>query len=817
MRVPLSWLRDFAPFEGDPVALGETFDDLGMVVEGLDRVGEGLDGVVVARVLDVRPHPKADRVRLTEVDAGDGRSRQVVCGAPNVAAGQLVALATIGAVLPGDFEISRRQVRGQWSEGMICSSKELGLGEDADGIMVLPAGLEPGTAFAEAMGIASDVVYDLAIEANRPDALGMAGVARDAAARLGLPFAITEHPVAEGAQRVEELASIAVECPDLCPRFTARVMTGVKVGESPAWLVRRLALAGMRAISDIVDASNYVMLELGQPTHPYDLDLLPGAGLLVRRAEPGETIVTLDGVTRRLGDGDDCLICDANGVPVGIGGIMGGASSEISASTTRVLLEAAYFDRMTIARTSKRLGLRSEASARFERGCDPEGIERAAARFFSLLTGGGAGGGGAEDARLGSDTISAPTTTGGPEVAVGMLDEWHRPPQPPPIRLRTERVNALLGAAITDDEIRSLLGPIGFTASPAGAGLHEVVVPSFRPDVEGEIDLVEEVARHHGYSRITPTVPASPYVGQLTPYQRGRRHLREILAGAGVSEAVTPPLVGPGDHERSGLGGEAIAAVDPLAREESILRTSLLPGLLKAIAFNVSHRSPDVALFEIGHVFRPPMGRRGPLPDEPEMLMVALADPEGGPDAGAVAAKRLLDLVLDALHVRSARLDAATAPGLHPSRTARVQLRGDVIGHVGEVDPAVLEAMGIAGRVGLIEVLLEGLIPQQRSYVQSRPVSRHPSSDIDLALVAADTTPAAAIAVTLREAAGDLLTDLRLFDVFRDARLGTGRRSLAFRLRLQALDRTLTDAEVAELRRRCIDAAAASHAAEIRT
>ncbi|HUP71313.1 MAG TPA: phenylalanine--tRNA ligase subunit beta [Acidimicrobiales bacterium] len=812
MRVPLSWLRDFAPFEGDPVALGETFDDLGMVVEGRDRVGEGLDGVVVARVLDVRPHPKADRVRLTEVDAGDGRPRQVVCGAPNVAAGQLVALATIGAVLPGDFEISRRQVRGEWSEGMICSARELGLGEDADGIMVLPAGLEPGTAFAEAMGIASDVVYDLAIEANRPDALSIAGIARDAAARLGLPFAIPDHPVAEVAQRVEDLATIAVECPDLCPRFTASVMTGVKVGESPAWLVRRLALAGMRAISDVVDASNYVMLELGQPTHPYDLDLLPGAGLLVRRAEPGETLVTLDGVTRRLGDGDDCLICDAKGVPVGIGGIMGGASSEISSSTTRVLLEAAYFDRMTIARTSKRLGLRSEASARFERGCDPEGIERAVNRVFSLLTGGG----GAKDARLGSDTISASTTPGGAEVATGMLDLWSRPPPAPPIRLRTKRVNALLGAAITDDEIRSLLEPIGFRASPAGAGLHDVVVPSFRPDVEAEIDLVEEVARHHGYSRITPTVPASPYVGQLTPYQRGRRHLHEILAGAGVSEAVTPPLVGPGDHERVGLAPDTISAVDPLAREESILRTSLLPGLLKAIAFNASHRSPDVALFEIGHVFRPPMGRRGPLPDEPEMLMVALADPEGGPDSGAVAAKRLLDLMLDALHLPGARLDAATSPGLHPSRTARIQMRGDVIGHVGEVDPDVLEAMGIAGRVGLIEVLLDGLVPQQRSYVQSRPVSRHPSSDIDLAFVASDTTPAAAIAVTLREAAGDLLTDLRLFDVFRDARLGAGRRSLAFRLRLQALDRTLTDTEVTDLRRRCINAVAAAHAAEIR-
>nr|MDQ3575723.1 phenylalanine--tRNA ligase subunit beta [Actinomycetota bacterium] len=388
MRVPLSWLRDFAPFEGDPLELGEILDDLGMVVEGTERVGEGLSDVVVARVLDVRPHPEADRVRLTEVDIGDGQPLQVVCGAPNVAAGQLVPLATVGAVLPGDLEIGRRKVRGRWSEGMICSSAELRLGKDQDGIMVLPEGLTVGASFSDAMGITADVVYDLAIEGNRPDAMSVAGVARDAAARMGLPFAIPDprpDVVAEGGRPATELASIAVECPELCPRFTASVVSGVIVGPSPPVVARRLTLAGMRPISNVVDASNYVMLELGQPTHPYDLDLLPGPGLLVRKARPAEVVVTLDGAERKVGEGEDCLICDATGVPVGIGGIMGGASSEISESTTRVLLEAAYFTPMAIARTSQRLGLRTEASARFERGCDPEVIERAASHFLGLL------------------------------------------------------------------------------------------------------------------------------------------------------------------------------------------------------------------------------------------------------------------------------------------------------------------------------------------------------------------------------------------------------------------------------------------------
>ena len=783
MRVPLSWLRDFAPFDLDPVALGEAFDDLGMVVEGVERIGAGLSDVVVARVLDVRSHPKADRVRITEVDAGSG-ALQVVCGAPNVAAGQLVALAPVGAVLPGDFEIGRRKVRGEWSEGMICSAKELGLGEDADGIMVLDGDHQLGSPLAAALGVEADVVYDLAIEGNRPDANSVAGVARDAAARLRIPFAIPEVSLAGSSQPVEELATIAVECPDLCPRFTARVVTGVTVGPSTSLVARRLTLAGMRPISNVVDASNYVMLELGQPTHPYDLDLVPGRGLLVRRATAGELLVTLDGVERRL-TGDDCLICDATGAPVGIGGIMGGASSEISASTTSVLLEAAYFDPLSIARSSKRLGLRSEASARFERGCDPEGIERAAARFFEILATG--------------------------EVASGALDLWRRPAPSPPIRLRTARVNALLGTEIDDDDVRSLLGPIGFEATPAGEGVHEVVPPSFRPDAITEIDLVEEVGRHHGFSRIPRTVPNSPYVGRLTPYQRARRQLRDVLAGAGVSEAASSPLLGPGDNERAGWPGPVIEAVDPLAREESVLRASMLPSLLKAVARNASYRSPDVALFEIGKVFRVPEGEPGPLPDERELVGVAVA----GTGGGAAAAKQVLDVVLDGLR-RPAAIEADRAPGLHPGRTARVVVGAEVIGHVGEVDPDVSAAFGIEGRVGWIELDLGGLLPTENVYPQATPVGRHPSSDVDLAFVVDEDVPAAAIAATVRAAAGALLEDVRLFDVYRDDRLGAGRRSLAFRLRLQAPDRTLTDADVAEVRTRCIEAVSTTHRGELR-
>ena len=799
MRVPLSWLLDFAPFGADAAALAATFDDLGMVVEGIERVGEGLDGVVVAGVVAIDAIPRADRIRLVTVDAGDGRPLPVVCGAWNFGVGDLVPLAPVGTVLPGGFEIGRRKMKGVTSEGMLCSGRELGLSEDHEGILVLPAGLEPGLPLRDALGIRADVVFDLAIEGNRPDAQCMAGVARDAAARLRLPFAIPEPVVAPAgaAPAVDQLATVALHAPDLCSRFTARAVTGVTVGPSPDWVTRRLTLAGMRAINNVVDASNYVMLELGQPTHPYDLDLLPGPGLLVRRAEPGEVVVTLDGVERRVGDGDDCLICDAEGRPVGIGGIMGGASSEISEATSRVLLEAAHFEPMAIARTSKRLNLRTEASLRFERGCDPEGIERATSRFFEVL---GVG-----------------------AVAPGMLDE--RAPRSPsaPISLRTDRVNRVLGTELGDDDVRGYLEPIGFRVAPAAAGVQAVTPPSFRPDAVAEIDLVEEVARHHSYSRIARTVPCTTQVGRLTPYQRERRRVRDVLAGAGLHEAQTSSLLGPGDHERAGLPEDGIPAANPLMQEESVLRTSLLPGLLRVLSFNAARRAPDVGFFEIGHVYRRPAagravaGRDANLPDEREHLAAAL----GGGGGGAVAATRAWGVLADTLRLADARLEAltgdTTGTGLHPTRSARIVVAGRPAGVVGEVDPAVVAGWRLEGRVGWLQVDLEQVLAAPRRPEEQQPVSRFPSSDVDLAFVVDDTVPAGDVERTAAAAAGELLVDLRLFDVYRGEQAGEGRRSLAYRLRLCALDHTLTDAEVAAVRARVIEAVEAAHPARLRS
>jgi len=783
VRVPLSWLRDFAPVDGEVAELAGVLSALGLVVDGVERVGEGLDDIVVARVLATREHPGADQVQLVDVDAGDGSPLQVVCGAFNFGPGDLVPLAPVGARLPGGMEIGRRKVRGEWSDGMLCSAGELGLSTDTAGILVLPPSVaEPATPLPEALGIRPDVVFDLDITPNRPDAMSVAGVARDLAARLRVPFRLPDPAPLGGSTAT---ASVDVQALDLCPRFTGTVVEGVAVGPSPGWLAGRLALAGMRPINNVVDVSNYVMLELGQPNHPYDVDLLPGRGLLVRRAGRGERLVTLDGVERDL-DPDDCLICDAEGHPVGIGGVMGGASTVISPATATVLLEAAWFSPLAIARTSKRLGLRTEASARFERGVDPEGIDRSVARFC----------------RLASEVAGA-------SRAGETVDVRGRVPERPRVTVRTARVNALLGTSLSPDDVRGYLEPIGFECGPAGDGDFEVTIPSWRPDIEREIDVVEEVARHHGYGNIARTLPPVRGVGGLNPYQRDRRRVREVLVGAGLTEAWATSFLAPGDLERAGLPTDAVELENPLVAEESVLRTSLLPGLLRAVVTNRSHRNADVSLFEIGHVFLPPRAGAD-LPEEPEHLAVALA---GGDAADAT---RVWRAVADGLRLEAVALEASSPPGLHATRSATIVVAGTPVGAVGEVDPDVLAAHGIDGRVGWLQVDLGAVAGGPRRPATYRPVSRFPSADVDLAFVVDDSVPAAAVEATLGDAAGDLLEEITLFDVFRGGQLGAGRRSLAYRLRFSSLDHTLTDTELAAVRQRCIDAVEAALPAELR-
>ncbi len=790
MKVLLSWMQEFAPIEGDPEELADTLTDLGLVVEDVSVVGSNWDGIVVARVLDLRPHPKADRIQLVDVDAGDGEPLQICCGAFNMSVGDLVPLATLGTVMPGGMEIARRQMRGEWSNGMLCSAAELEVADDADGIHILEPGLTIGQPLADALGVETDVLFDIDVEGNRPDALSVAGVARDLAARLGVPFANREPTIAELDPPASERTSIEIRTPDFCRRFGVRVLDNITIGDSPPWMAARLIAAGMRPINSIVDISNYVMLELGQPNHTYDLALVPDGHLGVRMGRDGETVTTLDDVERVI-TADDGVIVNSVDEPIGLAGVMGGASTEITEATTSVVVEAAIWDRMTIAHTSRRLNLRSEASTRFERGVDPYGVERALARFAELAV-----------------EICGAKVSAGVVVATGTLK------MAPPVTVRTDRVNAMLNTSLSTSAIAELLDPIGFTSDPVPGRDDEltVTIPSWRPDSSLEIDVIEEVARHHGYEKSGLRVPTPTQAGRLTPAQIGRRRIRRALLGAGCSEAMPMPFLAPDDLTRAGLDTPALTLANPLVAEESVLRTTLLPGLLKAVVRNQSHRSGPVKLYELGRVFHP---ADDVLPDEYDRLAVCETGFGEADGAAPVAVRSLYRLAAD-LGLRNLSITNAEVPGLHPTRGATVTFRGRDIGVVGEVDPRVLDDYEVEGRVAWFELDVDPILAALDSVTTYRPISLYPSSDIDLAFVVDDDVPATLVARTLTKAGGDLLQSVELFDVFRSEQMGDGRRSLAYRLRLQAADRTLTDAEVAEVRLRCIDAVAKSNGGQLR-
>ncbi|MDN5761009.1 MAG: phenylalanine--tRNA ligase subunit beta [Microlunatus sp.] len=838
MKAPLSWLRDYAAL---PDGLGgrglaEQLIRAGLEVETVEHAGADVSGpLVVGRVLSSVDEPQKNGkiIRWCRVDVGSEHnqpaddqvpaSRGIVCGAHNFAVGDLVVVALPGAVLTGEFTIAARKTYGHLSDGMICSARELGLGEDHDGIIVLAPAAENGPEPAPGADAAPilhlrDEVLDIAVTPDRGYCLSLRGLAREAAQATGTRFrdpvdkvtpteATDGHPV-----RLESPA---------CPLFVAVSVSGVDPSQpTPRWLARRVQLAGMRSISLTVDITNYVMLETGQPIHAYDAESLDGT-IVVRTAQAGETLTTLDDTVREL-DADDLLITDGSG-PIGLAGVMGGASTEISPATTSVVIEAAHFDAMTIARTSRRHRLSSEASRRFERGVDPAAAYAAAHRVAALL------------AELAGGTIERGETVAG---AV---------PATPSLTIDADLPSRILGTEVSADTAVALLEAVGASVAVEGEQL-TVTPPTWRPDLTDPYDYVEEVGRLVGYDSIEPTVPRAPVGRGLTTAQKGRRAVTAAVVAAGFVEVLSLPFLSVADLDSLGVAADdrrrrLNRIANPLAETSPYLRTTLLPGLFAAVARNRSRGNDDLAIFETGSVFyaaesaaaapRPPVTRRptadqlaamdAPLGQQPRHLAAVLTGSWRtagwvGPvqPAGWQQAISAAEIAARALGVTLTRR-AVDRPPWHPGRCAELSTTaGEVVGYAGELHPQVITAYGLPERTAAVEIDLSALLeaaPPRSSVV---PISTYPVAKEDVALIVGSDVPAATVQAALRRGAGPLLESVELFDVYTGPQVGDGRKSLAFALRFRASDRTLTDAESGSARDAAVAAASEEVAAEPR-
>ena len=783
MKVPIGWLADFLDLPTrDPHELERILASLGHEVESIDEFAPSFEGVVVGRVEEVGPHPAADRIRFCRVYDGSV-THDVVCGAWNFEAGAVIAYARVGSRLGIDkespVEVGSRPIRDVVSHGMIASARELGLGDDHEGILLLDelgaAGPDDvGNPLEEVLGFA-DFVLDVSITPNRADCMGIRGLARELAAYWQIPLQDVSPATRPG--RAEADFQVTIEDPEACPRFVAHQIDGVKIGPSPLWMQLRLLAIGQRPISNVVDVSNYVMWELGHPIHTFDADAIADRHIIIRRAVEGETLATLDGVERPLVSGD-ILVTDPSG-PIALAGVMGGASTEVSDETSNILVEAANWHPPSILFTSHRLGLRSEASSRFERGVDPNLSALANARTVDLIV----------------------ATAGGVPRARA-VDAYPAPVAPWAIRVSDGDVARLLGADPPFGEGLALLDRLGFGVIRNG-GSADVTVPTFRSDVTRPADLAEEIARLHGYDRY-PDLVRHGTSGKLTVVQSSTRRLREVMVGAGLTEAQTLSFLGQadldalrlpeGDPRRVGL-----RVKNPLREEEAILRTTLLPGLVAAAARNVARGLREVRLFETGRVFRTTPDPEDPrIPHQPMHLGITLL----GNGVDVFAGTGLLDL-LGRVTGHDLGIVQERLPVLHPGRGATVVHNGSPIGMVGELHPGLGRRFGLDGRVVVAELALDPLVSATADWEMDE-VSAYPPLVFDLAFVTAEETPAARLLEAIRGSAGPHLESLELFDEFRGGAIPAGHRSLAVRVTLRAMDRTLSDGEARPIRRRIV-------------
>lgn len=800
MKVTLNWLKEYVDFDLSADELSHRLTMVGLEVDAMEHHGDGLDSVIVARLADVSPHPDADRLTVCKVETGS-TTVQVVCGAKNHKTGDLVAFAQVGTVLPGDFKIKKSKIRNQESFGMLCSTKELGLGEDADGIMILPADLPLGRPVFEVLGL-KDVMYEIGLTPNRPDCLSVVGVAREVSAMVGKPLHLPEPGLHESGVQASEKTSVIIEDADLCPRYAARLIEGVKIGPSPDWMVRRLETVGMRSINNVVDITNFVMMELGQPLHAFDFNLLREQRIVVRRAGQGDKFTTLDGQERTL-EASDLVICDGVG-PVALAGVMGGLDSEVQDDTKDILLESAYFNPVAIRRTSKRLGLHTESSHRFERGTDvdmvPLALDRAAALIAELAGG---------------------------SVASGAVDVYPEQIARRTVTITAARTSEVLGLELGIGDISDKLAAIGLKCEP-GDGVLIVEIPNFRPDLEREIDLIEEVARLVGYDRIPVTMPVSSLTCQQLPAHLSlERKIRDQMTSLGYSEVINYSFFNAGCLDRIGLGEndprrQNVQILNPLAEDQAVMRTTLVPSLLETAARNLAYRSEDLALFELRPVFRSSDG--DDLPQESLRLTAILCgrrEPLGWAQSDAKVdfydMKGAIEDLLCSLRMTGLAWDKQSDETYyHPGKSCALYCGDRLLGTLGELHPEVLFEFDLGSSAILCDLDVEALFEIGGGKIQFQPLSRYPDVQRDSAFLVDTEISAQQVLTVLGRVKIKDLEKIELFDVYSGEGIPQGKKSLAIRASYRALDRTLTDELIQNLHGKLVKAMEKELSAELR-
>ena len=785
MRVPYQWLKEYVNFDLSPEELAERLTQAGIEVETVTRFGPELNQVIAGKILSLKPHPQRQNLSIVETDTVTGVVT-VVCGATNIKVGDLVALALPGARLPAGSLLKEAAVYGVKSEGMLLSGAEIGLDlGPKEGILILDENTVPGSPIAEVLQL-NEKILTLDLTPNRSDCLGLINLAYEVAALTGAKMKLPACNIKEKLPEASALVEVIVSDEKLCPRFTARVIENIKMGPSPLWLQLKLLQAAVRPISNIVDITNYVMLEYGQPLHAYDLNLLEGKTIIVRKAKAGEELVTLDGVKRVLAE--EMLVIADSKKAVGLAGVMGGEATEISAATKAVLLEAAAFHPLSVRKTARSLSLNSEASLRFERGIDHQAVllaQNRAAFLISELSGG--------------------------EILKGALDVNYSLAKPAEIAISTGRINKVLGLQISSDEISDIFKRLGFGLSEIKQGIFQVSVPLRRPDITIEEDLIEEVARLHGYDKIPATLPKGSLIENREPQiERLKYLLKDLLVSAGFFECISYSFINPQNLELLALepGDPRLKAVEvqnPFSEEQKIMRTTLLPGLLKAVKYNINHRELNLLLFEIGAVYEPETLPLTKLPAE--RVKIGLVATGQTPEASWAAFSRkadfftikgVLELLFKRLQITGVQYLAVAEPFTHPTRSARLLLNGKPLGYLGELHPQ-RDAWEIGQQVTVCELDFELLASCADTVPKVAPVPQYPAAVRDLALVVPLQVTAAQLEATIKEAAGKALKKINLFDLYAGSQIPAGKRSLAYSLTFRDEKGTLTDNEVSKM------------------